>query len=152
MSESSTYITVSELTFAIKNQLESRFGGLVIQGEVSSGKLHSSGHFYFDLKDREAKISAVMFRPQCQQLKRIPKEGDQVIIRGGLSVYPPHGKYQVLVRSLEFMGIGELLLKFEALKKKIHSLGWFDKERKKTLPKFPKTIGVVTSPTGAVIR
>lgn len=117
MSEPSTYITVSELTFAIKNQLESRFAMLTIQGEISNAKLHSSGHLYFDLKDAEAKISAVMFRPQCQQLERTPKEGDQVIVKGGLSVYPPHGKYQLLVRSLSYMGLGELLLKLEALKK-----------------------------------
>lgn len=152
MSESSTFITVSQLTFAIKNQLESRFNGLTVQGEISNSKLHSSGHLYFDLKDADAKISAVMFRPQSQQLKRPPKEGDQVIVKGSISVYPPHGKYQMMVRSLEYMGIGELLLKLEALKKKLQSLGWFDKEKKKKLPKFPRTIGVVTSPTGAVIR
>lgn len=152
MSDTSTLITVSELTFAIKNQLESRFNSLSVQGEVTNAKLHSSGHFYFDLKDAEAKISAVMFRAQSQQLKKIPKEGDQVILKGGLTLYPPHGKYQMVVRSLEFMGVGELLLKLEALKKKLQEQGWFDKERKKPLPKFPRTIGVVTSPTGAVIR
>ncbi len=152
MSEPSTLITVSELTYAIKNQLESRFAHLTIQGEISNAKLHSSGHFYFDLKDAESKIGAVMFRPQCQLLKKIPKEGDQVIVKGSLSVYPPHGKYQLMVRSLEFVGLGALLLQLEALKKKLHQLGWFDKERKKALPPFPKTIGVVTSPTGAVIR
>jgi exodeoxyribonuclease VII large subunit len=152
MDEPSTFITVSQLTFAIKNQLESRFIGLTVQGEVSNAKLHSSGHLYFDLKDSEAKIGAVMFRPQSQQLKRPPKEGDQVIVKGALSVYPPHGKYQMIVRSLEYQGVGELLLKLEILKKKLHGLGWFDPARKKTIPKFPRTIGVVTSPTGAVIQ
>lgn len=152
MSETSTPITVSALTSAIKNQLEPRFAHLTVQGEISNAKMHSSGHFYFDLKDADAKIGAVMFRPQCQTLKRPPKEGDQVIVKGGLSVYPPHGKYQMIVRSLDYMGIGELLLKLEALKKKLHGMGWFDKEKKKVLPPFPQTIGVVTSPTGAVIR
>lgn len=152
MNETSTFITVSALTFAIKNQLESNFVGLTVQGEISNAKLHSSGHFYFDLKDSEAKISAVMFRPDSQQLRRPPKEGDQVIVKGSISVYPPHGKYQMIVRSLEYQGIGELLLKFEMLKKKLQALGWFDQERKKKLPQFPKTIGVVTSPTGAVIQ
>lgn len=152
MSEASTYITVSELTFAIKNQLESRFAALTVQGEVSNAKLQSSGHLYFDLKDAGAKISAVMFRTQSQQLERPLKEGDQVIVKGALSVYPPHGKYQMLVRSLSYMGMGELLLKLEALRKKLQALGWFDKEHKKSLPKFPRTIGVVTSPTGAVIK
>lgn len=152
MSETSTFITVSELTSAIKNQLETRFGGLTVQGEMSNAKLHSSGHLYFDLKDAGAKISAVMFRTQYQQVKRPPKEGDQVIVKGDLSVYPPHGKYQMIIRSLDYMGIGELLLKLEALKKKLQGLGWFDREKKKPLPKFPRTIGIVTSPTGAVIR
>lgn len=152
MSETSTPITVSALTCAIKNQLEPRFAHLTVQGEISNAKMHSSGHLYFDLKDADAKIGAVMFRPQCQLLKRPPKEGDQVIVKGGLSVYPPHGKYQMIVRSLDYMGIGELLLKLEVLKKKLQGMGWFDRERKKPLPSFPKTIGVVTSPTGAVIR
>lgn len=152
MTAQSTLITVSELTFAIKNQLESRFKAMQIQGEVSNAKLHSSGHLYFDLKDAEAKISAVMFRPQAQLLKRPPKEGDHVIIKGDLSLYPPHGKYQIIARSLDYLGLGELLLKLEALKKKLASLGWFDKSHKKPLPKFPRTIGVITSPTGAVIR
>jgi exodeoxyribonuclease VII large subunit len=152
MSESSTYITVSELTFAIKNQLESRFSTLNLQGEISNAKLHSSGHLYFDLKDAGAKISAVCFKPHYQQLSRPPKEGDQVIVKGSLSVYPPHGKYQLIVRQIQYLGIGELLLKLEALKKKLQALGWFDKEKKKPLPKFARTIGVVTSPTGAVIR
>ena len=152
MSETSTPITVTALTSAIKNQLELRFAHLTVQGEISNAKMQSSGHLYFDLKDAGAKVGAVMFRPQCQTLKRPPKEGDQVIVRGGLSVYAPHGKYQMIVHSLDYMGIGELLLKLEALKKKLHSLGWFDKEHKKPLPAFPRTIGVVTSPTGAVIR
>jgi len=152
MSEPSTYITVSELTFAIKSQLESRFAMLTVQGEISNVKLHSSGHLYFDLKDAGAKIAVVMFRPQCQQLERLPKEGDQVVVKGGLSIYPLHGKYQMLIRSLSYMGIGELLLKLEALKKKLQALGWFDKGKKQPLPKFPQTIGVVTSPTGAVIK
>ena len=152
MSETSTPITVSALTSAIKNQLEPRFAHLTVQGEISNAKLHSSGHLYFDLKDADAKVGAVMFRPQAGLLKRPPKEGDQVIVRGGLSVYAPHGKYQMIVRSLDYMGIGELLLKLEALKKKLHTLGWFDQEKKKNLPTFPRTIGVITSPTGAVIR
>lgn len=149
MIEQSTPITVSTLTFAIKNQLESRFANLAIEGEISNCKLHSSGHLYFDLKDDGAKISAVMFR--CD-LKQLPKEGDHVIVHGSLSVYPPHGKYQFLVKKLERKGIGELLYKLELLKKTLQARGWFDKALKKNLPKFPKKIGVVTSPTGAVIR
>ncbi|MCH9625247.1 MAG: Exodeoxyribonuclease 7 large subunit [Chlamydiales bacterium] len=152
MSQSSTVFSVSELTFAIKNQLESRFNSLTIRGEISNAKLHSSGHLYFDLKDASSKISAVMFRSQYQKVARPPKEGDQVVLKGAISVYAPHGRYQIIASSLEYAGVGELLLKLEELKIKLHSKGWFAQEHKKPLPKFPKTIGVVTSPTGAVIR
>ncbi|NGX54569.1 MAG: Exodeoxyribonuclease 7 large subunit [Chlamydiae bacterium] len=149
---STNALSVSELTFAIKNQLESQFPKLVIQGEISNCKHHSAGHLYFDLKDAAAKIPAVMFRGSQGGLARLPKEGDQVTVKASLSVYPPHGKYQLIVREMDFLGVGELLLKLEALKKKLHGLGWFDQGKKQPLPKFPRRIGVVTSPTGAVIR
>lgn len=152
MSATSTAITVSELTAAIKNRLEGGFPNICVQGEMSNAKLHSSGHLYFDLKDAGAKIPAVLFRNQASKLARPPKEGDRVSIKGALSVYPPHGKYQIIAKSLDYEGVGELLLRFEALKKKLHARGWFDADKKQTLPPFPKKIGVVTSPTGAVIR
>lgn len=129
-----------------------RFAALCIQGEITNFKPNTSGHLYFDLKDAGAKISAVMFKNAATSLSRLPKEGDQVIIKGALSVYAPHGRYQIIVHSLQFVGVGELLLKLEELKKKLKSLGFFEKERKKPLPKFPKCIGIVTSPTGSVIR
>ncbi len=152
MSCSTTLIySVSELTQIIKTQLESRFSSLVVQGEITNLKPHSQGHLYFDLKDSAAKVPAVMFRSDALSLERMPKEGDHVQLKGSLTVYPPHGKYQMVARSLTYLGVGELLLKFEALKKKLEARGWFKKELKKTLPPFPKTIGVVTSPTGAVI-
>lgn len=151
MSTTSTIITVTQLTVAIKNQLESRFPLFAVKGEITNCKLQSSGHLYFDLKDSGAKIPAVLFRAN-QILSRLPKEGDQVILTGSLSVYPPHGKYQIIGKSLEYQGAGELLLQLEKLKKKLEQRGWFDREAKKPLPKFPKKIGVVTSPTGAVIR
>ncbi len=145
-------LTVTQLTAAIKNQLETRFPLVAVQGEISNCKLHSAGHLYFDLKDAESKIPAVMFRPQVLGLKRPPKEGDQVYVKGSLTVYPPHGRYQLLIRELDYAGIGELLVKLEELKKKLSEKGWFDPSRKRKLPPFPKRIGVVTSPTGAVIR
>lgn len=148
----STVLTVSALTFALKNLIESKFTHIIVQGEITNFKPNSSGHIYFDLKDAGAKISAVMFKSHAKEMTRLPKEGDQVIATGTLSLYPPHGKYQIIVHRLEFAGLGQLLLKLEELKKKLLSLGWFDKERKKPLPKFPKRIGVVTSPTGSVIR
>ncbi len=152
MSTTSTVITVTQLTAAIKNQLESRFVNLTVQGEMSNCKLHSSGHLYFDLKDSGAKVPAVLFRAKESKLSRMPKEGDHVIITGAISVYPPHGKYQIIARRIEYQGVGELLMRLEALKKKLSERGWFDKDKKRALPKFPRRIGVVTSPTGAVIR
>ena len=145
-------ISVSELTHYIKEKLESTFRAVCIQGEISNLKLQSSGHLYFTLKDEAAQLSCVMFRMNVIRLKNLPKEGDKVILKGEITVYPPRGAYQMVVKELEFSGVGDLLLKFQKLKEKLESMGWFDKSIKKEIPKFPKTIGVVTSPTGAVIR
>lgn len=144
--------TVSELTFAIKALLEPNFRQISVKGEISNCKLQSSGHLYFTLKDPSAQLSAVLFRGNATSLPRIPKEGDQVIALGEMSLYPPRGQYQMIVRELQFAGVGELLLKLEQLKKVLLERGWFDPKHKKPLPKLPKTIGVVTSPTGAVIQ
>ncbi|HRD56328.1 MAG TPA: exodeoxyribonuclease VII large subunit [Parachlamydiaceae bacterium] len=145
-------LTVTQLTHAIKHCLEGTFPSLWLEGEISNFKTQTSGHLYFTLKDANAQISAVMFRGKAVQLKNLPKDGDQVIIQGNLDVYPPSGKYQVIVTELKQKGLGELLLKLEELKQKIAKKGWFRKEHKKPLPKFPKKIGVVTSATGAVIQ
>lgn len=144
--------TVTELTAAIKKQLETRFVFLAVRGEVSNFKEQSSGHLYFTLKDAGAQISAVLFKGYAQTLKRKPQSGDQIIVKGELSVYAPRGNYQIIVREVAFAGVGELLLRLHELKAKLEQKGWFAKERKRPLPKFPKTIGVVTSPTGAVIQ
>jgi exodeoxyribonuclease VII large subunit len=144
--------TVSELTHAIKKQLETRFTLLSVRGEISNFKQQASGHLYFTLKDATAQISAVLFKGNTGGLTRLPKDGDQVTVRGELSVYAPRGNYQILVRELNFIGVGELLLKLHELKTTLEARGWFDKKNKKTLPKFPRTIGVVTSPTGSVIQ
>ncbi len=145
-------LTVTQLTKAIKQSLESTFPSIWLQGEVSNFKKHSSGHLYFSLKDSGAQIAAVMFRGCAQSLKVLPKDGDQVTVYGSLNVFPPSGKYQISVQSLKLAGVGELLLKLEELKKELHKRGWFSSEHKKPLPKFPKRIGVVTSPTGAAIQ
>jgi exodeoxyribonuclease VII large subunit len=145
-------LTVTELTLAIKKQLESRFPFIHVQGEITNFKEQSSGHLYFTLKDAQSQISAVLFRGNAQGLSRLPKNGDQVVVQGELSVYPPRGNYQLIIRQLHYAGVGELLLKLHALKAKLEALGWFDKNRKKPLPTTPKTIGVITSPTGAVIQ
>ncbi|MBI2743172.1 MAG: exodeoxyribonuclease VII large subunit [Chlamydiales bacterium] len=145
-------LTVTQLTSAIKKHLEGRFLYVTVQGEISNFKEQSSGHLYFTLKDAEAQISAVLFRGTAQTLTRTPKAGDQVVLKGELSVYAPRGNYQIIARELKYLGVGELLLKLHELKAKLQSKGWFDAKRKKALPKFPKTIGVVTSPTGSVIQ
>jgi len=145
-------LTVSELTSAIKGLLEPQFRSLSVRGEISNFKLQSSGHLYFSLKDGGAQISAVLFRGNAASLPRMPKEGDQVIAAGEISVYVPRGQYQLVIRELQFLGVGELLLRLQKLKEELQARGWFDPARKKGLPKFPKRIGIVTSPTGAVIQ
>ncbi len=150
--ESSSVLSVTQTTQAIKNQRETKFSVVSVQGEISNFKKQSSGHLYFSLKDAGAQISAVMFRGSTKLLKQIPKDGDHVIVKGEIGVYPPHGKYQLIAKELTLMGLGALLQKLEDLKIKIHKRGWFSKKHKKPLPKFPKRIGVVTSPTGAVIQ
>lgn len=145
-------LTVSQLTAAIRMTLEESFPSVWLQGEISNGKLQTSGHFYFSLKDAQAQISAVMFRADVTTLRSVPKEGDHVIVRGEINVYPPSGKYQLIVRELRHVGLGELLQRLEELKVKLLKRGWFKSDHKKPLPKFPKRIGVVTSPTGAVIQ
>ncbi len=144
--------SVSELTLAIKKILEGKFHFVKVQGEITNFKEQTSGHLYFTLKDAESQISCVLFRGNAVHLTRLPKNGDQVIVQGEVSVYAPRGNYQLIIRELQYAGMGELLLKLHALKAKLESLGWFDKARKKPLPASPKTIGVVTSPTGAVIQ
>ncbi len=144
--------SVSELNSAIKSVLEPTFRFLSLRGEISNFKLQSSGHLYFSLKDEQSQISAVLFKMNAAQLSRMPKEGDQVIAKGSLSLYSPRGQYQIVIQELQFLGQGELLLKLHQLKEILHQKGWFDPGRKKALPKFPKKIGVVTSPTGAVIQ
>lgn len=130
-------LSVSALTQSIKLLLEGQFRFVCVQGEISNCKLQTSGHLYFSIKDHQAQISAVMFKADVSTLKRLPKDGDQVILKGSLNVYPPSGKYQIVVRSLELAGIGALLLKLEELKVKLKERGFFDSSRKKHLPKFP---------------
>lgn len=150
--EANEILSVSQLTHLIKKNLESQFRTVKVQGEITNFKAQSSGHLYFTLKDGESQISAVLFRGNATALARPPKNGDQVIAVGEISVYAPRGNYQLICRQMQFAGVGELLLKLHVLKNKLAGLGWFDQEKKKPLPSTPKTIGVVTSPTGAVIQ
>lgn len=145
-------LTVTQLTHAIKMCLEGTFPAIWLQGEISNCKLHSSGHLYFSLKDANAQITAVMWKQEAAQNKTNPKDGMQVMVRGALNVYPARGNYQIVCYEMKPVGLGELLLKLEELKQKIHQLGWFKKEHKKLLPKMPRRVGIVTSPTGAAIQ
>ncbi len=145
-------LSVSQLTNSIKKHLEGKFQAVKVQGEITNFKEQASGHLYFTLKDAESQVSAVLFRGNAMGLSRLPKNGDQVIVHGEISVYAPRGNYQLIIRQLQYAGVGELLLKLHALKAKLEAMGWFDKSLKKPLPTSPKTIGVVTSPTGAVIQ
>ncbi|NGX58367.1 MAG: Exodeoxyribonuclease 7 large subunit [Chlamydiae bacterium] len=145
-------LTVSQLTSKIKNTLEPAFTNITLQGEVSNFKQQSSGHLYFSLKDSNSQISAVMFYGHASKLRKLPKSGDQVVVKGDISVYAPRGNYQIVVRELSPVGLGELLLKLEQLKIEIHRRGWFSKDHKKPLPHMPKKVGIVTSPTGAAFQ
>lgn len=146
-------LTVTQLTSFIKQHLESKFQQIFLQGEISNfTKQASSGHLYFTIKDSNAQIGAIMFRSNAIHLSPQPKAGDHIIVKGEISVYPPQGTYKIIVRELYYVGLGALLLKFEQLKLKLMQQGWFAPERKKPIPSYPKTIGIVTSPTGAVIQ
>ncbi len=144
--------TVAELNAAIRAILDSQFQGIWVSGEISGVRLASSGHYYFTLKDEQAQLRCVCFRASARYLRFKPQDGIAVIARGRIDVYESRGEYQLLVEALEPQGYGALQLAFEQLKKKLADEGLFAPERKRALPKFPGRIGVVTSPTGAVIR
>jgi len=145
-------LSVSQINRLIKNQLEGEFSTVWLQGELSNFKAHTSGHFYFSLKDSKAQISAVMFRGQNSKLKFKPTVGMEVIVRGRITVYEPRGNYQMLCEAMEPVGAGALQQAFEQLKNKLRTEGLFNKEHKKALPILPKHIALVTAPTGAAVQ
>ena len=148
----SVVYSVEQLNIFIRQTLENQLGIIWLQAEVSNFKPHSSGHFYFSLKDSKAQISAIMFRGSNSKLKFKPHDGLEVIVRGRITVYEPRGTYQIICETMEPVGAGALQKQFEQLKEKLKSEGLFDPLRKKVLPAFPKNIAVVTSPTGAAIQ
>src|ERR1700736_3084831 len=150
--ETSKVLTVSELTRSIRGALETKFGAVWVQGEVSNYKLHPSGHQYFTLKDARAQIACVIFRNTMAPLRQPLADGAQVQVYGNVSVFEASGQYQLSVQIIQPRGLGVLQAKFEALKRKLDAEGLFDPARKRALPKFPKRIGIVTSPSGAAIR
>jgi exodeoxyribonuclease VII large subunit len=144
--------SVSDLNKRVRNCLEGQFDLIWVQGEVSNFKAHSSGHWYFSLKDTKAQVAAVMFRGHNSRMKFLPENGTEVLVRGRITVYEPRGNYQVFCESIEPVGAGALQKQFEQLKAKLKSEGLFEASQKKPLPRLPKKIAVVTSPTGAAIR
>lgn len=144
--------TVTHITESIKNLIESNFCYICVQGELSNVTLQSSGHLYFGLKDSKSFLNGAFFHFRHKCFDRLPKDGDSVVIQGKLAVYAPRGQYQIIAHSLTYHGEGDLLQKLEETKKRLAAAGYFSSDRKKALPKTPKRIGVITSPTGAVIQ
>lgn len=148
------YLTVSTLTKYIKYKFDQdpHLQSVLIKGELSNFKKHSSGHLYFNVKDKESVISAMMFKGSASKLNFEPKEGDEVLLEARVSVYERRGNYQIYVNKMQLDGIGNLYQKLEELKKKLSKEGYFDNSNKKSIPKFPKKIAVLTACTGAAIR
>ncbi|MBI2806497.1 MAG: exodeoxyribonuclease VII large subunit [Planctomycetes bacterium] len=144
--------TISAVTAQIKTVLETTFNSVWALGEISSLSVAGSGHVYFTLKDKAAQLPSVMWRTTAQRHRYAMKDGIEVVVRGKLTVYPPHGKYQLTVDELYQSGVGAQDLALQKLKEKLQKLGYFAPERKRPLPAFPRRIALVTSPTGAAIR
>ncbi len=145
-------LTVSQLTNSIRIALESRFAAVWVEGEISNFKAHSSGHWYFTLKDENAQLRAKCFRSANTRIRFRPTDGLHVRARGKLSLYAPRGEYELVVEALDPVGAGALQIAFEQLRDRLRAEGLFAKELKRPLPVFPRRVGIVTSPTGAAIR
>ncbi len=154
MSKINNTYTVAQVNKYIKKILDNDFilSNIVVKGEISNFKNHSSGHLYFSLKDENATIKCVMFKGQTLGLKFKPEDGMKVLISGYISAYERDGQYQLYCDSIQLDGMGDLYAKYEKLKEKLQKEGLFDESRKKKLPLLPKTVAVITSPTGAVIK
>jgi exodeoxyribonuclease VII large subunit len=147
-----TVLTVSDVSERIKIVLEDTFFDIWVEGELSNLRLPSSGHLYLTLKDEHSQLRAVLFKMQRRYLRFNPKDGMSVIARGRIALYEPRGEYQLVIDYMEPKGVGALQLAFEQLKARLAQAGLFDLARKRPLPMLPRVIGVVTSPTGAVIH
>lgn len=154
MMEDIKYLTISELNRIIKVKFDNStfFNKVFIKGEISNFKIQVTGHCYFTIKDEGSRISAVMFRSAASKIGTDFKDGDMVNVVGKIGVYEPTGNYQIYVESMDINGSGDLYKKFLELKDKLNKEGLFDESKKKEIPKFPKTIGIITASTGAAIR
>lgn len=145
-------LSVEQLNRLVRQTIEGNITTIWVRGEISNFKPHTSGHFYFSLKDSQSQIKAVMFRGYNSRLRFKPKDGMEVIVRGKISVYEPRGDYQIICEMMEPVGAGALQKAFEDLKIKLKSEGLFETSRKRPIPIFPQHVAIVTSPTGAAIR
>jgi exodeoxyribonuclease VII large subunit len=150
--EDSPIFSVTQVTKEVKKCVETNFRQVWIRGEVSNLRAHSSGHFYFILKDSKAQLKAVLFRGDAMGLAYLPKEGDECLAFGDITIYEPRGEYQIRVRHLMQDGLGSLRARFEKLKENLLQEGLFDEARKKSLPPLPTKIGIITSSTGAALQ
>lgn len=155
----SQYISVSDLTRLIKADLESVFCDVYLKGEISNFRPSTNGHWYFSLKDSNSSIKAIIFKNNQSEILKLLKSssesienGKEVLVEGRISVYEKSGEYSIIVNKIIPIGVGELTVKFELLKEKLNKEGLFDSQKKRNLPKFPETIGIVTSPTGAALQ
>ena len=148
------YITISQLTRYIKYKIDNdvNLNEVFIKGEISNFKAHSRGHYYFTIKDEGSRINAVMFATATKKLQFTPEDGMKVLVTGKISVFEANGGYQIYVSDMLEDGVGNLYIAYEQLKKKLEAEGLFDQKFKKPIPKIPKTVGVVTAPTGAAIK
>lgn len=148
------YLSISAITRYLKSRFDSdsNLQRVYLKGEISNFKAHSSGHFYFSLKDAGSKINAIMFRSSTSKVLFKPVDGMKVLVSGRISIYEAMGSYQIYVDDMQEDGVGNLYVAFEELKKKLSNEGLFDDKYKKRIPKIPKRVGVITAPTGAAIR
>lgn len=147
-----TVLSVTELTASVKRLLEQEIGDVWVTGEVTNFRAQSSGHIYFALKDASAQLNCVLFRAERVEGRQLLADGQKVVLRGGLTVYEARGQYQLRVTAIQLQGIGALQARFEQLKQKLSAEGLFAPERKRPVPRFPRRIGLVTSPDGAALR
>src|SRR5262245_54663230 len=145
-------LTVSELSLALKRTIEDAYGYVRVRGELGNVKYHTSGHIYLDLKDDKACLTGVIWRTTAPRIKLRLEAGLEVVVTGRITTYPGQSKYQIVIETLEPAGLGALMALLEERKKKLAAEGLFDEARKQLLPFLSRVVGVVTSPTGAVIR
>ena len=144
--------SVSELAFALKRTIEDAYGFVRLRGELSKVTFHSNGHVYLTLKDERASLDGVVWKTQVRSLNIRPEQGMEVIVTGKVTTYPAGSRYQIVIETMEPAGVGALLAQLERLKARLAAEGLFDVARKQRLPAMPAVVGVITSPTGAVIR